>query len=414
MDYIVSGGNRLCGKIAVYGAKNCALALLGATVLTEEEIVLRNCPEIVDVENMLSLLRAMGKSVVRSGDVVRVSGSLSTTSAPRSLATLLRGSALILGSTVAKYNQIDLPLPGGCAIGARPMDIHLKGLETLGIEVANYDDGVSCRGVPKGANYQLRFASVGATENLLCACAIAKGKSVLANCATEPEVVALEQLLERMGAKIDGIGSSTVEIVGVETLHGAEFDVIPDRIVAATYLSATVATQGDVTVTNCNPQHLKAFLDVLSLYFYIEQTHNALHIKADAQPNGYGIITTAPYPYFPTDMQSLVLSLAAMSNGGRTVIVEKLFENRLNHNAYELNKMGACVTVEADKAIVLGKKLHAANVASHDLRGGAGLVIAALNAEGKSVVSGVEHINRGYVNLAENLSTLGANIVTVK
>ena len=413
MDYIVNGGKKLTGEIAVYGAKNCALALLGATVLTEEEVVLRNCPEIVDVENMLSLLRAMGKMVVRLGDVVKVSGNLTTTSAPQELATLLRGSALILGSTVAKYGQIELPLPGGCAIGARPMDIHLKGLETLGIVVNNSETGVCCYGKPIGAVYNLRFASVGATENLLCACALAKGKSVLTNCATEPEVVALEQLLVMMGAKIDGIGCSTVEIDGVECLHGAEFDVIPDRIVAATYLAAAVAACGDVTVTNCNPQHLKAFLDVLSPHFYIDQTENAIHIVVEKQPKGYGNITTAPYPYFPTDMQSLMLSLAAMSNGGRTVISEKLFENRLKHNADELNKMGANVTVDGDCATVLGAKLHGATVTSHDLRGGAGLVIAALNAEGTSRVVGVEHINRGYVLLAENLRSLGADIATM-
>ena len=413
MDYIVSGGKRLSGEIAVYGAKNCALALLGATVLTDEEVVLRNCPEIVDVENMLNLLRGMGKHVLRSKDVVRVWGGLSTTSAPRSIATLLRGSALILGSTVAKYNQIELPLPGGCAIGARPIDIHLNGLETLGIDVQCNEDGVRCYGAPKGANYRLRFASVGATENMLCACALAEGESALTNCATEPEVVALEQLLQLMGAKIDGIGSSTVEIVGVEKLHGAEFDVIPDRIVAATYLSAAVATFGDVTVTNCNPLHLKAFLDALSPHFYIEQFDDAIRIKVTEQPQSYGEITTAPYPYFPTDMQSLMLSLAAFSKGGRTVIVEKLFENRLKHNADELNKMGAFVTVNENSATVIGRILRAANVASHDLRGGAGLVIAALNAEGTSVVSGVEHINRGYVNLADNLCLIGADVVTV-
>ncbi|MCH5151075.1 MAG: UDP-N-acetylglucosamine 1-carboxyvinyltransferase [Clostridiales bacterium] len=411
MDYIVNGGRRLTGEIAVYGAKNCALALLGATVLTEQEFVLRNCPQIVDVENMLKLLGAMGKKTVRFNDVVRVSGGLTTTSAPYSLATLLRGSALILGSTVAKYREIDLPLPGGCAIGARPMDIHLDGLEALGIEVSCNERGVSCRGEPKGARYNLRFASVGATENLLCACVLAKGQSVLTNCATEPEVVALEQLLVKMGANLQGVGTSTVVIDGVESLRGVEFDVIPDRIVAATYLSAAVATLGDVTVTNCNPTHLKAFLDTLSPHFFVEQTESAIHIVAERQPQGYGSITTAPYPLFPTDMQSLMLSLAAFSNGGSTTICEKLFENRLKHNADELNKMGASVTVDGDYAVVSGKKLHSACVASHDLRGGAGLVIAALNADGRSVVSGVEHINRGYSRLAENLRTLGADIV---
>lgn len=408
MDYIVSG-SRLKGEIAIYGAKNCALALLGATVLTEDEVILCNCPEIVDVENMLRLLKAMGKKVERSGDTVRVCGELASTCAPRELATLLRGSALILGSTVAKYNRIDLPLPGGCAIGARPMDIHLAGLEALGISVDNSSDKVSCNGIPRGACYSLRFASVGATENLLCACTLAKGQSTLYNCATEPEVVALEQLLARMGAKINGIGSTTVTIEGVRKLHGATFDVIPDRIVAATYLSAATATLGDVTVINCCPHHLTAFLNTLSPHFYIKQYQGAIRIKAECHPNGYGEIVTAPYPLFPTDMQSLVMSLAACSNG-KTVIRENLFENRLQHNADELTKMGAGITVQGDCATIIGRRLHGANVTARDLRGGAGLVIAALSAEGESHVSGVEHINRGYVHLAQNLRTLGANI----
>ena len=409
MDYIINGGKRLCGEIANYGAKNCALALLGATVLTDEQVVLRNCPCIVDVENMLLLLSSMGKRVTRQGNTVVVSGGLSTTSAPRSLANLLRGSALILGSTVAKYHQIRLPLPGGCAIGARPMDIHLKGLEALGITVDCSVDELVCNGVPKGAQYTLRFASVGATENLLCACVLAKGESVLANCATEPEVTALEQLLVKMGAKLYGLGTSTIRIEGVDKLHGAEFDVIPDRIVAATYISTAVATLGDVTVTNCNPLHMQSFLDVLSPQVTVRQYSDAIHVVAESTPNGYGNIVTAPYPLFPTDMQSLLLSLAACSNG-RTQICEKLFENRLQHNAEQLNKMGAKITVNNDIATVQGSKLHGAVVASHDLRGGAGLVIAALNADGQSKVSGIEHVNRGYVKLAENLCSLGADI----
>ena len=410
MDYIINGGNRLKGEIADYGAKNCALALLGATVLTDEPIVLGNCPCIVDVDNMLLLLSAMGKQVTRRGDTVSVSGGLNTTAAPRAYANLLRGSALILGSTVARYHQVNLPLPGGCAIGARPMDIHLDGLQALGVEVGGSPDELECRGQPKGACYRLRFASVGATENLLCACALAKGESVLTNCATEPEVTALEELLVKMGAKINGVGTSTVTVVGVDKLHGAEVEVIPDRIVAATYISAAVATLGDVTVTNCYPLHMHVFLDTLKQHVFVQQYFDAIRVVANKSPNGYGKIVTAPYPQFPTDMQSLLLSLAACSNGGKTEICEMLFENRLQHNADQLNKMGARVTVSDNIATVEGSKLHGANVVSHDLRGGAGLVVAALNANGKSIVSGIEHVNRGYVNLAQNLAALGADI----
>lgn len=409
MDYIINGGARLHGEISDYGAKNCALALLGATVLTDEQVTLYNCPSIVDVENMLLLLSSMGKRITRNDDTVSVSGGLNTTLAPRNLAGTLRGSALILGSTVAKYNQISLPLPGGCAIGARPMDIHLKGLEALGVAVQGSDYEVICRGKPIGANFNLRFASVGATENLLCACALAKGESVLTNCATEPEVTALEELLVKMGAEVHGVGASTVRVVGADKLHGAEFYVIPDRIVAATYISATVATKGDVTVTNCNPLHMQAFLDVLSPHVCVKQYRDAIRVIAQKMPNGYGKIVTAPYPLFPTDMQSLLLSLAACCDG-RTQICEKLFENRLQHNAEQLNKMGARITVENNVATIEGSKLYGAEVVAHDLRGGAGLVVAGLNATGQSIVKGIEHVNRGYVNLAQNFNSLGADI----
>ena len=412
MDYIINGGRRLCGEISVYGAKNCALALLGATILTNDTVVLYNCPDIVDVDNMLKLLQAMGKKVQRHGDTVQIFGGLITTSAPQQYATLIRGSALILGSTLSRYHTIDLPLPGGCAIGARPMDVHLLGLEAMGVTVVESPNSLHCSGTPHGARYNLRMPSVGATENLLCASALAKGETVLTNCATEPEVVALAQMLLAMGADISGVGTATMTIKGVDKLHGAIFRVIPDRIVAATYLAATVATCGDVAVTNCEPNHLRAFTELLTPHFQLKQYADAIHIKVEKQPLGYGSVTTAPYPNFPTDMQSLLMSLAAISCGGQTTICETLFENRLQHNALELAKMGAQIEVQADTATISGRKLHGATVVSHDLRGGAGLVVAALNAEGKSTVCGVEHINRGYSKLAEHLISLGADVAT--
>ena len=413
MDYIINGGKRLSGEIPVYGAKNCALALLGATVLTNDTVVLQNCPEIADVNNMLMLLQSMGKRVTRKGDTVQIFGGLCTTSAPERYATLIRGSALILGSTLARYHTVDLPLPGGCAIGARPMDIHLLGLQQMGVTVEEAPDSLHCYGRPHGANYNLRFASVGATENLLCASVLAKGETVLTNCATEPEVVGLAEMLIAMGADIQGVGETTVTIKGVDKLHGAVFKVIPDRIVAATYLSATVATFGDVTVTNCNPAHLKAFTDLLEPRFKLALYDDAIRLTVDKQPADYGRVITAPYPLFPTDMQSLVMSLAAFSDGGRTEICEKLFENRLQHNADELAKMGASIEVEGDVAKICGRQLHGAAVQAHDLRGGAGLIVAALNAEGTSRVCDVEHVNRGYSKLAENLAAIGADISVV-
>lgn len=409
MDYLINGGKPLRGVIADYGAKNCALTLLGATVLTDDEVILHNCPDIVDVDNMLKLLQTMGKKIIRCGDTVAVSGALNTLCAPKKIATLLRGSALIMGGAVAKYGRIALPLPGGCAIGSRPMDIHLCGFEEMGVEVMHVEDMLSCKGFPHGAKYKLRFASVGATENLLCACVLAKGDSVLYGCATEPEVAALGQMLSAMGAKIRGVGSAELHISGVNKLHGTEFTVIPDRIVAATYIAAAAATLGEITVTDCVPQHLKAFLDVLRPYFRIKTYDDCVFVGADKTPSGYGEVETAPYPLFPTDMQSLLLTLAALSRG-KTVIKEKLFENRLRHNAEQLNKMGANITVTDDTATVWGEKLHAADIVGADLRGGAGLIIAALAAHGKSTVGGIEHVNRGYADLAGNLNALGADV----
>ncbi len=410
MDYIIEGGRRLSGEIAVCGAKNCALPLLGASVLTDEQIVLHNCPAIVDVFNMLELLKAMGKSVFWQGDTVTVSGKLSTTTAPQHLARLLRGSALILGGTLAAYGSVNLPLPGGCAIGARPMDIHLKGLESMGAEISCYDNALHCNGVLHSAEYEMRFASVGATENLLCAAVLAKGTTVLSNCATEPEIEALERMLVKMGAKIEGIGTPDVSVTSVKKLHGVEFDIIPDRIVAATYLSAAVAAGGQITVTNCNTNHLHAFLNVLRPHFNVVQYADAVTVTCERQPLGYGRICTAPYPFFPTDMQSLLLAMASFSNGGQTVVQENLFENRLEHIASELVKLGGNITVKGNSATVTGSKLTASNVVARDLRGGAALAVAGLNADGKTVVHGAENICRGYMDLDICLNVLGAKI----
>lgn len=413
MDYIVNGG-KICGELSVYGAKNCALALLGATLLTDERVTLNNCPQITDIENMLKLLSALGKNVCRVGEMVSVEGEITTTEIPQNLAKLLRGSGLVLGSAVAKYNKVFLPATGGCAIGSRPIDIHLEGLRKMQVNVTENEGGVTCVGAPKGCYFSLRFASVGATENLLCAATLAKGKTTLVNCALEPEVVALAQMLCKMGAKIDGVGTSVLTICGVEKLHGTEFDVIPDRIVASTYLACVAAAGGKLTVTDCVPQHISAFLEVLQPRYSVRVYRNAVTLAACKVPKDFGSIVTAPYPAFPTDVQQIVLSLCAASNGGISYITEKLFENRLVHNATELNKMGAEVTVQDNVAKIVGKKLHGAEVFAGDLRGGAGLVVAALAADGQTIIKRAEHVARGYSNLAENLQKVGVDIAVCK
>jgi len=414
MDYIVNGKRKLSGSVSVYGAKNCALAMFGATVLTDDAVTLVGVPDIVDVENMLQLLSAMGKTVQRNGEIVTVSGCVTDVNIPASLSKLLRGSALILGSSVARFGQVFLPWTGGCAIGKRPIDIHLEGLRRLGVDVNETTDGVRCVGTPQGANFNLRFASVGATENLLCAAVLAKGTTVLTNCAMEPEVEALEQLLVKMGAKIRGIGTSVLVIEGVSKLHGTEMSVIPDRIVAATYLCCAAASGGSITIEHCVPQHLNALLEVLKPRFRVTEYKDAIGIICDSRPTDYGRIVTAPYPDFPTDVQQLVLSLCALSNGGTSYITEKLFENRLEHNALQLNKMGAAVEVSGDTATIVGRSLYGAIVQAKDLRGGAGLVVAALGAEGQTKICDVRHVLRGYRNFESDLRSLGADIQLIE
>lgn len=410
MDYIISGGRRLAGEISVYGAKNCVLPLLGASVLTDGELILHNCPKISDVENMLSMLRAMGKNAYWRDNSIVISGTLTSTRAPESLAKLLRGSALILGGTLSRYGEIDLPLPGGCAIGKRPMDIHLAGLEKMGVEIDAENNLLICRGKPSATEYELRFPSVGATENLLCAAVLSEGETVLYNCATEPEVGALERLLIAMGGRIEGVDTPNLTINGVSSLHGAEFTVIPDRIVAATYISAAIASSGNITVTDCNPNHLRPFLNLMYPHMLVKEYSDAVTVTCDKRPQGYGRVFTAPYPFFPTDMQSLILALGACADGGKTTIRENLFESRLSHIADELIRMNADITVDGNVADIRGRGLFGAEVFAYDLRGGAALTVAGLSAEGITVVHNVENVCRGYLDLAGALSSLGGKI----
>ena len=412
MDYLVEGGRKLYGELPVYGSKNCALALLGATVLTDEEIVLTNCPQIGDVENMLQLLQSMGKRVWRVGDVVSVSGPLSTTNITTPVAGLIRGSVLVLGGVLGKCGQITLPLPGGCAIGSRPIDIHLDGLRAMGVVVQEEERFVSCNGKPQSTTYKLRFPSVGATQNLICASVLSQGKTILKNCATEPEIVALERLLVSMGAKIGGVGCSTLTITGVGSLHSATAKIIPDRIVCATYIASVACAGGKLTLTNCNPRHIQSFLQLVGQNFPIKVYKNVISVEALQMPNTFGKVQTAPYPAFPTDMQSLLLSMSCYAKQC-TTICESMFENRLSHNVSQLRLMGANISLDANEAKVYPSKLLGTKVKAMDLRGGAGLVVASLGANGQTTICDTSHIDRGYVNLAQNLCLVGATIKTV-
>ncbi len=414
MIYTVNGCDGLKGEISVCSAKNCVLALLAASVLSEEDVVIRRCERIADVENMIAILEAMGCTVLRSscGDVTLNCGALNSSSIPQRYAGRLRGSVFLLGALIGRTRKATAVFPGGCAIGERPIDIHLSGFEKMGVKVKCEEGQIYCdAGNLHGAEIVLRFASVGATENLVMAAVLAPGVTVLKNCAVEPEVEALERFLCSMGADISGAGTPTVVIRGVKKLHGTVFTPIPDRIVAATYLAACACTGGDVTVTDCDVRHLESFLDILKPRFRVDLYRGAVRLRAEKKPRGYGYIVTAPYPGFPTDMQSLTMSMAAVSDGGETVIKETLFENRLTHNASELNRMGAVAQVEADTVYIRGaRRLCGTDVRAADLRGGAGLVIAGLASDGVTCVHNAEQIVRGYASLDCDLRLLGANV----
>lgn len=410
MQYVIEGGNKLFGTVEVCGSKNSVLPLLAASVLTDCDVTFTNCPQITDVFNMIEAVRSTGKKVTFLGDVITVSGTASEFSVTKK-ASLLRASVLLAGSLFGRLGKAELPLPGGCNIGARPIDVHVDGLRSLGANVT-CDDSLKLDGKAKGGEHFLRVASVGATENLLLASVLADGETHLHNCAVEPEVVALENFLTKLGAKIDGIGTSDVTVTGVRSLGGAMWKVGSDRIVAATYVCAVLATGGNATVKNCRLDELGAFSDVILRSAELRQVGGDVVVNSLGKTKGFGYVETGPHPMFPTDCQSLLLSLASVTCGD-TVICEKVFENRLKNNADELTKMGAKIRLQGNVAHVSGTKLFGETTTANDLRGGAGLVIAGLAAGGKTVVKNVEHVMRGYPDLHEKLSQLGAKIILV-
>lgn len=413
MNYIINGGNKLAGELPVYSAKNCLLVLLAASVLTEEKMTFTNCTRIADVDILVEILEEMGATVVWQGDAVEVdNSSIKTTVISERLFGKMRGSVFLLGSLLGRLKSATAFEPGGCAIGKRPIDIHIAGLKSLGVSIEEVGNKILCNAENAvGGNVFLRFPSVGATENLIMCAVLTKGTTVLHNCAKEPEVVALCQCLLQMGAKISGIGQSVLTIEGVSKLHGTTFSPIPDRIVAATYLTATAIAGGDCLISNCNPLHLTPLLKALKISGCdIVVDKSTIRIKSNKKLLSFQKIVTGVYPQFPTDMQSFMLSLASICKG-ETEIVETLFENRLSNNANELSKMGANIVVEQNTAKIVGvKELFGATVKCCDLRGGAGLVLAGISANGTTVVEDIRHIERGYCNLDVALCNVGADI----
>ena len=409
----IIGGNGLFGKTEVYSAKNAVLPMLAGAMLTSEQVTIKNCPHISDIQNMCRIRDLLSLETHWNGRDIVAGGKLVENHIPESLSGAMRSSVFMLGPILSITGEVKLHTPGGCKIGSRPIDIHLQGLEKLGAKITLLNDGVLCRADKLvGNEIVLRYPSVGATENLIMSAVLAKGNTTIIGTAREPEVVSLCQLLVAMGAKIEGIGTSVVKIKGVEGLSGATITPVADRIVAGTIILATALVGGRVTLIGCKPEHLGAMMTKLvSKHFLAIDDSCGITVEGDGVVEPMEI-ASGPYPKFPTDLQPILTAILTYANG-RSVVEEKVFENRFSYVS-ELTKMGGKIAVEKDKAIVDKSELFGAEVTAEDLRGGAGLVVAGLKAFGVTKVKGVEHIDRGYEKIEYLFSSLGAKITRKK
>ncbi len=408
----IQGGGPLQGDVRISGAKNSALALMAGTLLAAEPTRLSNVPDLVDVHRMADILAAMGVKVSYHNHVLDIDPThLSTSHAPYELVSQLRASFFITGPILARLGVARIPLPGGCAIGARPVDLHVRGLQALGAMVT-IDHGVVHAYTKKlrGARIYLDYPSVGATETLMMAATCAEGESIIENAAQEPEVIDLANLCRAMGARIRGAGSNTIAIEGVTRLHGADYAVIPDRIEAGTFLIAGAMTRGTVTVGPVIPDHLTGLTAKLLEMGHCVETVSPSRVRITPGRDRRAVdVSTMPYPGFPTDMQPQMMALAALSEGD-CVITETVFENRMNH-VPELNRMGADIRLKNGVAIVRGvARLSGAPVVATDLRAAAALVICGLAADGVTTVQALHHLDRGYDAIEAKLIKLGAKL----
>jgi len=413
--FVIRGGNPLVGTVRVSGAKNAALPAMAAAILTDEPVILENVPDVRDIQTERNLLVSMGAEVElgygrahhRTTICCR---NIANPEAPYELVKTMRASTLVIGPLVARIGRGRVSLPGGCAIGARPIDLHIKGLEKLGATITQEHGYIEATAERlKGGHVIFDKITVTGTEDLMMAASLAEGETLMENCAREPEVSDLATLLNKMGARIEGAGTSTIRIQGVEKLHGARHRIIPDRIEAGTFVIAGVLTGGDVIVSSCEPKHLGALLQKL------EECGARMKANGDSVrvlgggPLTAADISTEEFPGFPTDMQAQYMALATQAEG-TSIVTENIFENRFMH-AQELVRMGANIKVEGSRAIVRGKTLlSAAAVQCSDLRASASLVIAALVADGETILDRVYHVDRGYERIEEKLRSLGGQI----
>ena len=408
---IIEGGRRLEGNVAISGAKNAALPILAASLLTDSTCRFTNVPDLRDITSIVQLLQSLGARVERQADEVVVNAaSLASSEAPYELVRKMRASILVLGPLLARMQHARVSLPGGCAIGARPINLHLKGLALLGAEIDLQHGYVEARAKRlQGAEIYFDTVSVTGTENLLMAAVLAEGVTVLRNAAREPEVVALAEVLTRMGARIEGAGTAVIEIEGVDHLNAVQAAIIPDRIEAGTFMVAAALTAGDITLTGCEGEHLGAVCDKLvQAGARIDQTPGRIRVRGAGTIESLDI-RTQTYPGFPTDMQAQFMVLMSVADG-QSIIAETIFENRFIHVS-ELKRLGADIVVSGDTAIIRGQaNLSGAPVMASDLRASASLVLAGLVAEGVTEVNRVYHLDRGYERIEAKLQQLGASI----
>jgi UDP-N-acetylglucosamine 1-carboxyvinyltransferase len=413
--FVIRGGNPLLGTIRVSGAKNSALPCMAAAILTEDEVILENIPQVHDIETERRLLVSMGAEVELGYGRAQHRTTISCRSvdpvANYEIVKTMRASSLVLGPLVARTGRARVAMPGGCAIGGRPIDLHLKGLETMGATIAQEHGYIEARADRlKGAHILFDKITVTGTEDLLMAAVLAEGETLMENCAREPEVTDVAALLTAMGAKIEGAGTSTIRVQGVDKLHGARHRINPDRIEAGTFLVAGAITGGDLRVENCNPAHLGAVVTKLQeCGARVDQVaKDSLRVRSEGSLKGADV-STEEYPGFPTDMQAQYMALATQADG-TSIVTENIFENRFMH-VQELVRMGANIKLDGRSATIRGKSpLSAAAVMCSDLRASASLVLAALIADGESILDRVYHMDRGYEHIEEKLRGVGAQI----
>ena len=416
MNYLkVTGGQRLRGELTVQGAKNSVLPILAATLLNAGESVIHHCPKLHDVDASIRILKHLGCDTSWEGDILTVhTRSMTCGEVPDAMMREMRSSVIFLGAILARCGHAVLSYPGGCELGPRPIDLHLAALRAMGTEITEKGGYLHCSAHHlKGCEITLSIPSVGATENVILAACGAEGTTVLYNAAREPEIVDLQAFLCACGADVHGAGSSTVVIRGKQPLHDCEHTVISDRIVAATYLAAAAATGGDILLRQVDYRHLSTVTAALKEAGCTVRSHmNWVQLQSDGDLRAIRPVRTAPYPGFPTDAQAILMATLLKAHG-TTVFIENIFENRYRH-VDELTRMGAHIRTEGRVAVVCGvPALHGARVRATDLRGGAALAVAALCAEGESRISELHHIDRGYADLAGDLSRLGAKITRV-